>query len=437
MTNTLQTFAEAFFVHFGAEVYPKTETQPELLVILPPELQAHFGRERLYLVFPTAGGDSRPLSAQEDLLVYGSRVLDTMLALLKDEGQTSYLPLAARYPLDPDSLAEADFLPAGHRLRLSVTAQAEVRLTVINYRAILQADERQERILSLVLDATGHHRPEFEPLLRENLPLRPPAERPAPPQTEPDFDFAALYEQFQRAEQIAQRHAETLSADLASGSEARLKRAVQRLTAYYHALQAEVSEDDPARKADLLAELAADLERKIHDELTRYQLYIQLIPLSYALIDMPYLTANLHVDGSAVGQFLRLRQNQVSGAVERLTCAHCQHSFLDEAGLTAVEACAADCVWRPRSLRWALLASLGQALAEPPALAEAGWAESCRWAQVDTPTARLFIGLPTLRAKHYRLIMQNVVSGEARFFVAGGWGNWLQRWGQAIGRRVG
>ena len=50
--SDVRAFAEAFFAHFGARAFPLDDN---LVVDLPPDLAAAFGKERLYLVFADDG----------------------------------------------------------------------------------------------------------------------------------------------------------------------------------------------------------------------------------------------------------------------------------------------------------------------------------------------------------------------------------------------
>ena len=89
----MKSFAEAFFRSFGARIEPQGE---EWVVDLPPELAETFGKVRLYLVFSQAQAEPRQLSPTEDLLVYGSRTFDRMLALLEGRGEATWLRLSGR-----------------------------------------------------------------------------------------------------------------------------------------------------------------------------------------------------------------------------------------------------------------------------------------------------------------------------------------------------
>ena len=53
---SIKIFAENFFKHFGAQIYPRDD---ELVVDLPPDLVSVFGKPRLYLIFPTGDGTLR------------------------------------------------------------------------------------------------------------------------------------------------------------------------------------------------------------------------------------------------------------------------------------------------------------------------------------------------------------------------------------------
>ena len=86
----MRSFAESFFTRFGAATYPLDD---ELVVDLPPDLAAIFGKARLYLVFADNQSEPRELSPVEDLLIYGSRTFDQMIGLLAGRGEATQLAL--------------------------------------------------------------------------------------------------------------------------------------------------------------------------------------------------------------------------------------------------------------------------------------------------------------------------------------------------------
>ncbi len=149
--SDVRAFAEAFFAHFGARAFPLDDN---LVVDLPPDLTAAFGKERLYLVFAD-DGVRRELSPVEDLVVYGSRTFDRMLALLSGRGEVTVACLPARF--DPDHA------PLPLHNCLAIKSQVETGYTpyyVVNYRAVYLSDEKREEFLTVVLDADGRPRPD-------------------------------------------------------------------------------------------------------------------------------------------------------------------------------------------------------------------------------------------------------------------------------------
>lgn len=274
----LRVFAEAFFAAHGAQV---TAQADELIIDLPPALAEHFGKSRLYLVFPALQPQPRELSPHEDVLAFGSRVFDRMLALLAGRGERTTLA----YPLHVTATIEALPPPALRRPAVVIDElsadYANNWFAVFNFRVVYVSDEKQEAVLTTVLDAAGQPAPEIELRLNTGIPL---AESPAPP---PEFDAGRLFELLERATEVTQQAIAGAITAQEQAIKSRLEKVLLRLTTFYRRRVADVDTGDPTQDEALRAELEQDLARKIQDELQRHQLAVTLTPLSLALAQVP------------------------------------------------------------------------------------------------------------------------------------------------------
>jgi len=89
--SPLRQLALEFFRLFGAAV--QANGSGPITVALTPDLAAHFGKPTLSLVFSTA-----ELSPYHDLVAYGSRVFDRMMAYIANHGSMAREALPAHFP---------------------------------------------------------------------------------------------------------------------------------------------------------------------------------------------------------------------------------------------------------------------------------------------------------------------------------------------------
>jgi hypothetical protein len=373
--SDVRAFAEAFFAHFGARAFPLDDN---LVVDLPPDLVAAFGKERLYLVFAD-DGVRRELSPVEDLVVYGSRTFDRMLALLAGRGEVTAVCLPAHF--DPDRAP----LPLDNCLAISSQAEpGQTPYYVVNYRAVYLSDEKQEEFMTVVLDAGGRPRPDKVGEVTDFKGLEvgfgvPPSPQPSPSEGErdgesspwrgdgraqPPFGKAAqsaaslwestaplrgsggrvrgdphdlklseaeqspdkktLRRMLERASDVARRQADARAAELEAAIRPRLQKDLLRLTTFYRRLAAEVDSDDPAQAADVRADLERDLARKIADELESHRLRVNLSPLSCAVVLAPVAHYRLTLATRQSRHSLELDRDLHTGQIEGLVCHACR-----------------------------------------------------------------------------------------------------------------
>jgi len=285
----IQAFARTFFTYFGAQI---TAHPDEWTVDLPPRLADHFGKDRLYLVFPRTEGQARELSPHEDLLVYGSRTLDRMLALLDGQGETARL----EFPRQITVAIEPAPGPSLRQPRFRVIETAVERqnrwLQLFNFRVIYSSDEKEEAVESIVLDEAGQRLPNIEARLPQLAPLPKAPTLPSPLESaKPHLDEATT---------TVRQQVEARVADLNQQTRARLQKTIRRLTSFYRRLIAEIDSDNPEQDAALKGELEQELQRKINDELDRHRLQVSITPVSQASALLPSVKYNLAITAAPV-----------------------------------------------------------------------------------------------------------------------------------------
>jgi hypothetical protein len=306
----MRAFAEAFFTCFGAHTFPLDD---EMVVDLPPDLAAVFGKPRLYLVF--AEDDVvRELSPAEDLLVYGSRIFDQMLALLEGRGEATYLHLPAQFPGEP---TDAPPLPL-HNCQL-VECQshtADAQFYIYNFRVAYVSDEKREEFVTIVLDVAGLPRPDKTGMLADGTATVPSYH---PSATQPEM----LRRWLGRAGEIARQQADARAVELQAAIQPRLQKALLRLTSFYRRMSEEVDTGDSAQDTAARADLERDLARKLADELERHRLRITLTPLSYAIAWVPTAYYQLVLATRHTRHHVALERDLYTGQPEPLPCHHC------------------------------------------------------------------------------------------------------------------
>jgi hypothetical protein len=308
----MKPFAQNFFTHFNARIEPQDN---EWMIDLPTELAEVFGKPRLYLVFPGGEGTLRELSPHEDLLVYGSRTFDQMLALLAGRGEMAQIQLPHRFPLQSNQLP-APLTLGNCRL---FTCQSHVILSsfyFFNFRAIFRSTEKQEELFTVVLDAAGAPRPDLADIFTgaENLSVPD-----SPLSIQPDTFKNLLAQANNVATNLAQARATEIETTIAP----RLEKTLLRLTTYFRRLTDEVNTGDAEKNATARADLQAELKRQIADELERHRLRIMLKPISYATVQLPFADFEATLTTPHTQQTLTFFQNLHTGQIEGLTCHHC------------------------------------------------------------------------------------------------------------------
>jgi hypothetical protein len=333
----MKSFAESFFTRFGASTYPLDD---ELVVDLPPELAAVFGKARLYLVFADNQSEPRELSPVEDLLIYGSRTFEQMISLLANRGEATQLVLPPQITLGADGQPTFS-LPLYNCRLLEIEVQtSDTPFYVFNFRAVYLSDEKQEEFMTLALDAQGQPHPTTAVALTQLATFLAP-EQPAPIERE------KLRRSLDQAINLARQQADARAAEMERALQPRLQKVLLRLTAFYQRLAAEVDTGDPAQDETVRADLQRDLARKIADEMESHRLRVTLWPLSYAIVSTPLAHYRLTLATRHTQQTLAPVQNLHTGGFENFTCRHCQqpldHLALCDQAHVVHPACLATC----------------------------------------------------------------------------------------------
>lgn len=339
--SAFKQFAERFCETFGAV---PTHREGRLHVALPPELEAHFGRPELVLSFT-------PHDPAGELVAYGSRIFEEMLAYLGGHGRHAAVRLPARHTPAPP--------PQGEVEALGEEATVE-RFHVFNFQLAFMSDERVERLFSTCLDQDGKEAPAIPALMEGGESLG----EAAPPQVE----------LLRLAEDQAAAAAEAWVGPLEVAALARLEAIGARLVEFYEAQMREVpirrrrgqpEEEAVAEAEELRWQLRRELERKLRDETARHQLRVQIRRISQAQVERPRHLARYRLAHGGVARELAVTTDLHTGAVTWPPCERCGkaegHYGLCAEGHLACPGCLGAC------------AGCGQ----PRCLAELAACESC------------------------------------------------------------
>lgn len=313
--ETMRAFAIDFFSAFGAQI--EHRSGGELTVHLTPELAEHFGKPSLHLTFRAV-----ELSPFEDLVVYGSRVFDQMVAWLENRGAYTALRLPARLSGPADRAALPPTL-ALHNVTADVHSESRLETCILfNLRLTYTADDRRDELLTLALDEQGKPRPELAQAYHDAVEQ---ANAPALPSE--TVDLLA-----ERAIELARSHARQRSAEIEREQRPRVERTLERLKSFYEGRSAEIDagegEEDETRRAEaaaLKAFLAEELERKLADEIARHHVQATITSVNWATLTIPFWRYELTLRRpNGLSRALTLDHNLHSGALSPLLCHCCE-----------------------------------------------------------------------------------------------------------------
>ena len=395
VNGALYHFTRAFFIRFGA-----TLTQPAhgpadaLAVDLPPSLAEHFGTDRLDLCFHQ--NDAH----HSELVAFGSRIYDRMLAFLDQRSALTALTLPKRFTGGEELLA------ALHPVNAAITGlrvrEARARWMAFDWQITYRADDRREELFTVLMDEDGNlidrlahdHRddtylsPRTAAAVGATAP--PEVEATEPDVTEPDatavdvteagavetsllmtaFAHAVAAEtngatsqdypanapalppmtQLTRLAEAARKyaiyHADLRCAEHEADILPRLHKTLSRLTGYYRQQIEEVHDThDPAGEKRRVLE--ADLERKVAEEVENHRLRVQVNLLSYAVFDLPVARAAITLSDGRTSADVTVTRNLFTGALQQPTCYACGQPTravaLDRNGHLTCDACIEQC----------------------------------------------------------------------------------------------
>ncbi len=360
-TPSLREFALAFFRSFGAQIQRQDRRRNgAVLVTLPPELAEHFGKPQLHLVFQNA-----EVTSETDLMAYGSRVFDRMVAYLDQRGATLLQRLPVRFP-GADELLRA-IRPVNGAIRDLKLAQRDRILCLFNWHITYRADDKKEEIFSVLLDENGQRLPVinktedetedetegaagngFHPqaLLAHALPVEPvqgPDGQPLPPKLPP---MTHLVRWAETARKYALYHADVRCVAHEAEILPRLHKVLARLTSYYEQQIEEIydSHDPEGEKRRALEE---DLQRKIAEEVENHRLRVQVRLFSYGVFRAPVAQADLLLSDGRQEVPIQVVRNLYTGAIRRPRCHACGQEtetvVLCRNGHVSCQECMAQC----------------------------------------------------------------------------------------------
>lgn len=353
--RNLYDFALSFFHTFGGSVTPRPG-DGSLWVDLPDGLAEHFGKPALHLVFHNSESTSKT-----DLVAFGSRIFDQMLAFLERRGGVTLRQLPRRHQ-GADQLLRALQPQNAAVLGLKLEEEQE-RLYAFNWRITYRSDDKREELYTVVVDSQGNPtrldtptrlddesagEPSLADLLADSEAL-PPADDDSPQgntalhRLPPMTQLARLAES---ARKYALFHADVRCVALEKEILPRLHKVLSRLTSYYEQQISEVydSHDPQGEKRSALEE---DLQRKIDEEVENHRLRVQLHLFSYAIVQAPVAVANITLAAGTQTVVVRVTRNLYSGQMHTPPCHACGTPLsalvVDRAGHSLCDGCLRRC----------------------------------------------------------------------------------------------
>ena len=386
VNGALYHFTSAFFIRFGA-----TLTQPAhgpadaLAVDLPPSLAEHFGADHLDLCFHQND------VYESELVAFGSRIYDHMLAFLDGRSALTALTLPKRFTGGEELLA------ALHPVNAAITGlrvrEARARWVAFDWQITYRADDRREELFTVlmdedgtlidrlahdhrddtylspsgvdepdatVLDATspdeaeahvsGSEAPETSLLMSAFAHAVAAETNGAAPQDDPAAPALPPMTQLTRLAEAARKyaiyHADLRCAEHEADILPRLHKTLSRLTGYYRQQIEEVHDthdpDGEKRRA-----LETDLERKVAEEVENHRLRVQVNLLSYAVFDLPVARAAVTLSDGRTTADVTVTRNLFTGALQQPACYACGQPTravaLDRNGHLTCDACIEQC----------------------------------------------------------------------------------------------
>jgi len=351
-----------------------------LHVKLGQALAQHFGRPELLLIFNNkanlalteknlAGKNVIAKDLTPDLVAFGSRTFDQMIAYLENRSALTVQQLPSRFA-NSDVLLQAIQPVNAMITNLKLQEQIE-RLFIFNWRITYRADDKQEEFFTVLLDEDGNRQPyvyeEIGTDSRADNIIESPRDgqtlnlatlfahaeavpvgytedgQPLPIRLPPMTQLNRLAES---ARKYAIYHADRNCVDHEAEIMPRLHDSLQRLTTYYQQQIEEIHDihDPEGEKREALAQ---DLQRKIAEEVENHRLRVRVHLSSYAVLQIPMAVANMDLSDGKQAISLQIQCNRYSGVVRHPICHACNNSTaqiaLDRNGHITCDQCIRQC----------------------------------------------------------------------------------------------
>ena len=320
--HTLFEFAREYFAELGATVAQNAPADKSRLdVLLPEDLTAHFGRQRLALSFHSTEPES-----ERELVAHGSRVFDQMMALLDRQSAFTVLRAPVRHRGGEALLTAVRPVNSSvGRLRMQEQSRFLFGLT---WRLTYRADDKRQEIYTVWLDEEGERIAQtgeqsaaadaldLAQMMQDAEPIAPEHNADGevlPPKLPPMTQLVRLAE---RARNFAVYHADVRCVTHEAEILPRLYKVLNRLTTYYQQQIDEVrdsSDPDGTRRRAL----EADLQRKLAEEVENHRLRVQVELIGYVALETPSTVAEMALSNGRHEVTIRVRQDRYSGVIER------------------------------------------------------------------------------------------------------------------------
>jgi hypothetical protein len=333
MHAPLKSFLEQLLARHGALVDEVGEDALE--VLFPPELARQLGVGELErFSFPDVSqgtASPTPMFGQERpttrVVSYQSELLETLGGLLV--GRVAVAAAALAEPLPVKRLAlERDIERAitlqNAVLRAQEQAEAIVPYLIFHFKYTALSDEQREGMISLAINERTLNVVEGLSELAPQLPVTTQL-----PDGVPEVDFEQVS---RRAHRAAQSLIQDVLADFIKSMNRRFTRDWQRVTEYYRSIQQEI--ETTVKKKGLPAEslerdrsrlraTEIELERKIRDLQTKYDLTVRIEAVAVLRLFLPVMLVSLTAMRRKWMVPIELAWNPLLRELERVACVGC------------------------------------------------------------------------------------------------------------------
>jgi hypothetical protein len=333
MRAPLKSFLEQLLARHGALVDEIGEDALE--VLLPPELAQQLGVGELErFSFPDVSqgtASPTPMFGQESpstrVVSYQSELLETLGGLLIGRIAVAAAALAEPQPVKRLAL-ERDIERAitlqNAVLRAQEQAEAIVPYLLFHFKYTALSDEQREGMISLAINERTLNVVEGLSELVPQLPLTTQL-----PDNVPEADFEQVYKRAHRATQSLIQDA---LADFIKSMNRRFIRDWQRVTEYYRSIQQEIETnikkksltvEAQEREQSRIRATEIELERKIRDLQTKYDLTVRIEPVAVLRLFVPVMLVSLIVMRRKWMVPIQLAWNPLLRELERVACVGC------------------------------------------------------------------------------------------------------------------